>query len=58
MIGLGAGHVRQPSLEPNLGTRHVRCRGLTRVKAEEPDMFGPGTGYVRGLPLEYGCSAG
>jgi hypothetical protein len=43
---LRTGHVRQQSLEPNLRTGHVRCLALSRVKAEEPDMSAPGTGYV------------
>jgi hypothetical protein len=46
MSGLESGHVRQQSLEPNLRTGHVRCLALSWVKAEEPDMSGPGTGYV------------
>jgi hypothetical protein len=56
MSRLEAGHIHQSSLEPGLGTRHVRCRGLTRVKAEEPDMSDPRIEYVREQPLEPGCS--
>jgi hypothetical protein len=40
-----AEHVRTPSLKPSLGIGHVRCLALTRVRAEESDMFGVGTGY-------------
>jgi hypothetical protein len=40
-------NVRNPSLQPGLGTGHVRCLALTRVRAEEPDMSGTRTGYVR-----------
>jgi hypothetical protein len=46
-----ARYVRQPSLEPGLGTGHVRCLALTRVRAEEPDMSGTGTGYVQKVLL-------
>jgi hypothetical protein len=46
MSGLEAGHVRQTSLEPGLGSRHVQCRDLTQVKAEGPDMSSLGTRYV------------
>jgi hypothetical protein len=42
------GYVREMLLEPSLGTEHVWCRDLTRVKAERPNMSGPGTGYVFG----------
>jgi hypothetical protein len=47
MSGLEAGHVRQRSLEPSLGTGHVLCMALTQVRAEESDMSSTGTGYVR-----------
>jgi hypothetical protein len=53
MSSLRDGHVYQPSMEPDLGTGHVRCWGLTRVKARS-DMFGSGTGYVRKTLLESG----
>jgi hypothetical protein len=33
--------------EPNLGTGHVQCRDLTRVKADGLDISDPGTGFVR-----------
>jgi hypothetical protein len=56
MSGLGAGHVQQPSLELDLGTEHVWCRGLTQVMAEEPDMSSPRTGYVQEQSLEPGHS--
>jgi hypothetical protein len=45
------GHVQNPSLEPGLSTGHVRCLALTRVRAEEPDMSGTGTGYVQKVLL-------
>jgi hypothetical protein len=41
------GYVQETLLEPSLGTRHVRCRDLTWVKAESPDMSSLGTGYVQ-----------
>jgi hypothetical protein len=47
MFGLGAGHVRKGLLESGLGTRCVRCLGLTWVNLRRSDMFGSGTGYVR-----------
>jgi hypothetical protein len=40
----GARHVQKPSLEPDLGTRHVRSLGLTQVRAEDPDMSDIETG--------------
>jgi hypothetical protein len=58
MTKLGAKHVQQPSLEPDLDTEHVWCLFLTQVKDEEPDMSGPCTRYVRDLPLEPSYSAG
>jgi hypothetical protein len=48
------GHIRKMLLEPGLGTRHVQCIDLAREKADGLDMSGPGTGYVRGMPLEPG----
>jgi hypothetical protein len=51
------GYVRKMLLEPNLGTGHVRCRDLTRVKIRRPDMFDPGAGYVRETLLEPGDPA-
>jgi hypothetical protein len=42
-----ARHVQNLSLEPGLGTRLVRCLALTHVRAEELDMSGTGTRYVR-----------
>jgi hypothetical protein len=47
----GVEHDQNLSLEPSLGTGHVQCLGLTRVKAEEPDMFGIRTGYVQKILL-------
>jgi hypothetical protein len=58
MFGLEVGYVRQTSLEPGLGTGHVQCRDLTRVKAEGSDMSSVGTGYVRETPLEPGDPTG
>jgi hypothetical protein len=43
----GDGHVWNPSLERGLSIGHVRCLGLTRVRAEELDMSGTGTRYVQ-----------
>jgi hypothetical protein len=42
MSGMGARHVRQPSLESDIfGTE-----ALTRDKVERPDMSGLGAGHV------------
>jgi hypothetical protein len=46
MSGMGAGHVRQPSLEFGLGIGHLWYRALTRDKIERPDMSGLGAGHV------------
>jgi hypothetical protein len=40
MSGLEVEHVWQMSLEPGLGTKHVRCWDLTWVKVDGPDMSG------------------
>jgi hypothetical protein len=51
MSELEARHVWQPSLESALGTGHVQCLPLTRVKAEEPGMSGTKTKYVQKVLL-------
>jgi hypothetical protein len=40
------GYVQKRLLEPGLGIGYVRCRDLTRVRFERPDMSGLGVGYV------------
>jgi hypothetical protein len=40
MFRSGAEHVRQPSLEPGLGTGYAGPCDLTWVKTEGPDKFG------------------
>jgi hypothetical protein len=47
-------YVRETLLESGLGTGHVRCRDLTQVRSERPDMSGLGTGYVWRSLLEPG----
>jgi hypothetical protein len=54
MSGSGAGHVRQPSLKPSLGTGYVQSLGLNMGKAERPDIFGLGAGHVRESLLKPG----
>jgi hypothetical protein len=47
MSGLGARNVSQHSQESGLDTGHVRCLGLTRVKADRPDISRLGAGHVQ-----------
>jgi hypothetical protein len=58
MSDQGTGYVRERLLEPDLSTKHVRCRDLTRVKTRRPDMSGPWIGCVRETLLEPGDPAG
>jgi hypothetical protein len=44
MSGLGAGHVQEMPLEPDLGAGYA---WLTRYKVERSDMSGLGVGHVR-----------
>jgi hypothetical protein len=54
MSALGAGHVWPRCLEPGLGTKQVRFRDLTWVKAERLNMSGLGVGHVWDNSLEPG----
>jgi hypothetical protein len=46
MSGQGTEYVLERLLEPGLGTRHVRCRDLTRVKTRRSDISSPVTRYI------------
>jgi hypothetical protein len=58
MSGQGTGYVRERLLEPGIGTGHVRCQDLTRVKTRRLDMSGLGTLYVQETLLELGDPVG
>jgi hypothetical protein len=52
MSGQGTRYVWERLLEPGLGTGHVRCWDLTRVKTGRSDMSDLGTEYVQEMLLE------